>query len=160
MPPFQTPLQAASHSNGEWQIKKICIRNYRCAGHKKAFLFCFSFPASLLHFKDGSGCHGDGVFVQASATAAFRKASRKKGNENLVCTIVNSGQDPQELVLLCLIKLKWEFMFAEEATVKSSSGKFAAHCFCRCFSGVGLPVAQRGSQISSHPIPPFLHDST
>lgn len=70
---------------------------------------------------------------------------------------------PQELILLGLIKLKWEFIFAEEATVKTGSVKFVVlseeqhfldvflvYCTYYWRRRVGLPVAQRRPQISSH----------
>lgn len=134
---------------------------------QKAFLFCFRFSASLQHFKDGSGCHGD-IFVQSFATAAFRKASTKrKWKPALHQSQFWAG--PQELLLLCLIKLKWEFIFAEEATVKTGSVKFVAlskeqhfldvfflvYCTHYWWSRARLPVAQRRSQISSHKNVPF-----
>lgn len=133
---------------------------------KAFFLLCFRFSASLQHFKDGAGCHGDS-FVQSFATAAFRKASTKrKWKPGLHHRQFWAG--PQELILLCLIKLKWEFIFAEEATVKTGPVKFVALSEEQHFLDVflaysthywrrraRLPVAQRPSQISSHKNLPF-----
>lgn len=75
---------------------------------------------------------------------------KRKWKPVLHCSQFWAG--PQELILLCLIKLKWEFIFTEEATVKTGSVEFVAlsekqHFFFQCFFIVlyTLLTAESGS---------------
>lgn len=83
------------------------------------------FLAILLHFQGSSGCHGDSLYSSLKQCLLEKKKEEKeKAPEQEMKPVLHRSQfqaGPHELFLLCLIKLKGEFVFTKEVMARMGS---------------------------------------